>query len=159
MKRILLTLIISLVFLVPCSGYYIHNHEFTELVARLSNAETKADDYKCFAELYPERAKQAQIPTLGEIVTRNGKKYRVIAEADHPEVDQWVHWMDVEPLDGVCTYAISFKFRPDGSLSFKVWECEKITEIIKQYCEKEGRNIDDMKHYAEPPGLDLKNAI
>ena len=110
---ILLIIIVALVF---CLNVY------------LADAE---ENYRCFAELYPEKAEQAKIPALGETAIINGNKIRVMAEAAHPEIDQWIQWIDVEPVDNVCDYAVSFKFMIDGSIGFRVFNCDRITEIIK----------------------------
>ena len=149
-KSVLFTVLISLVFLVPvffgCSATQV-------VTAPISGG------YKCFAELYPEKARQSKTPALGEIVTdnTNGKQYRVMAEAANPEKDEWVQWIDIGPMDNICNYAVFIYFTEGGDVNFLVADCDGATEIIKEDCAKEGRNIDDIIHHAEPigPGINI----
>ena len=108
----------------------------------LANAEEK---YKCFAELYPEKAEQANVPALGEIKIIRGIKIRVVAEAKNPEGNQWAQWVDCEPFDNVCDYGVSFILEEDGSLSFQVYGCDSLDEIIKQYCKE--KSVDIKKYW------------
>jgi len=127
--------------LIFCLSYY------------LASVEEK---YKCFAELYPEKAEQSKTPALGEIKIIDGKKIRAIAEAKNPNGDQWTQWVDWEPFDNVCDYAVMFTLEENGYLYFKVYTCDHIDEIIKQQCKEEGVDFNKIKHFAEPIILKYK---
>lgn len=108
------------------------------------------EKYKSFAELHPYKALESGIAALGGTATINGVKYRVMAEAKHPEKEIWVQWIDAGEFDDVCDYAIMFVFMDDGEIGAEAYSCERAAKVIEQYCLENGVSINDVFHIAEP---------
>lgn len=109
-----------------------------------------AEEYKCFAELYPDKTTEVNITTLGGTITVNGVKYRVMAEVKHPTQNSWIQWIDSGELDDVCDFAMFFAFNKDGQIGADFHECEKAFEMVLNYCSENDLDINDFLHSAEP---------
>jgi len=109
-----------------------------------------AEDYKCFAELYPKETAEARIVGLGDTITINGIQYRVMAEAKHPGQESWIQWIDAGDIDDVCDFAMFFAILEDGNVGAEFHFCDKAFELIGNYCLENQVDIDDVLHLAEP---------
>ena len=131
MRRILLTIIISLVLATPAL----------------------ADEYKCAAELYPEAAKAGSFMKLGESVTYEGITYRVVAEAKDPDQELWLQFIDTDyaldtSLDGKCDFVMQVLLIDGIMYAGKPFLCDEIMEQLSQYCASRGIELEAFIHKA-----------
>ena len=137
MKRILLTVLISLVFLAT---------------------PALADNYKCLAELYPEQAEYIGCPKLGGYIEGTGEmggQHRIIGECKDPRQDVWLQFIDTTvmgtgKLDGQCD-AVMQIYLIDNKLHIgQMFTCEEIEASLIRFCEDYGIKMEDFIHRAEP---------
>lgn len=142
MKRfkILLLIFISLIFIGGCDG-----------CNSACGAETR---YKCFAELYPEMAKEMKIYGLGEIriETINGEtlKQKVVGEAKHTISNQWYQLLNLdEPFEDVCDVVLIFFISDDNQLYWKHFSCATGYELIVDHCKTHNLDIREFVHLSK----------
>ena len=110
-------------------------------------------EYKSMCELYPKECVKGALGKLGETIeSKDGIKYKVIAEAKSTVDPVWVQLIDVgsvnNKLDGRCNFAVAFILKPDGFYG-ESFSCEEAIGILMRQCITEGIKYEDYVHKAK----------
>ncbi len=112
-------------------------------------AKVEVNDYKCFAELYPEEAKELRLVKLGEIQEGELRKYRGMTECKHLKTLLWIRFVDVVDINGEfdnnCDFALYIEIQ-DRKPLMAATSCMDALKDIAGYCLNEGLDVKEFMH-------------
>jgi len=161
-----LTILSVFFILFICIGFVVigMNRPSKEIIIQSLPEENKSivsEDYKCFAEMFPEEAKIMGCPKLGEIVRDETGEYRIMVEGKHFEAPLWVQFIDVAvdgKFDNNCDFTIYIEIR-DGIPLAAMNTCMKAVEDVAKYCLMNDIEIKDFMHKAPKIYVELEQVI
>ena len=130
----------------------------TMLLIFVISTHAKNKEYKCLAELYPDKAAEQGLLELGgTVVEGDGHQYRVMAESKHLVYDVWLQFIDTTnplhgsgELDNICDLVIKFQLIKGNFYRIATWRFVDIAPELDKYCNREGILIKDWIHFAKP---------